>query len=47
MEPPHSGQLQPIVINPRRDEDAELLHKIKEELKENKCEFLRRRLEEI
>jgi hypothetical protein len=34
-------------MNPKREEDAELLHQIKEELKEKKREFLKQRLEEI
>ncbi|KRE32643.1 hypothetical protein [Paenibacillus sp. Soil522] len=46
-EPVNPGPPQPHVMNPRREEDAELLHQIKEELKERKREFLKQRLEEI
>ena len=49
VEPVNPGppQPQPVVMNPKREEDAELLHQIKEELKEKKREFLKQRLEEI
>lgn len=47
VEPVKPGPPQPVVMNPRREEDAELLHQIKEELKVKKREFLKQRLEEI